>query len=108
MENPFEIIIEQLTSIEMRLATVEKKLNYSNEEENYSTVMNLNQLCNYCGFTKSFVYKKTSTKEIPHYKRGKKLFFKKEEVDKWIFKDKVKTMDDLQREATRYLISKRK
>ena len=71
-------------------------------------VMSLNQLCEYYEFTKSFVYKQTSKREIPHYKRGKKLFFKKVEIDSWLFKNKVNTMEDLQREATKYSIKKRK
>jgi excisionase family DNA binding protein len=108
MENPFEIIIEKLTAIERRLEVIESKLNCTNETSGVSEIMSLNQLCEYCDFTKSFVYKKTSTREIPHYKKGKKLFFKKEEIDHWIFENKVKTIGDLQREATKYFIRKKR
>ena len=59
----------------MRLETIERLLNYTDEKLHYSEIMSLKQLCNYCDFTKSFVYKQTSTREIPHYKKGKRLFF---------------------------------
>ncbi|SNR31629.1 hypothetical protein SAMN06265371_101165 [Lutibacter agarilyticus] len=32
MENPFEIIIEKITTIETRLETIERHLNYSEEK----------------------------------------------------------------------------
>ena len=108
MENPFEIIIEKLTTIEMKLNTIESRLNSNSQYSIDAEVMSLNQLCEYYEFTKSFIYKQTSTREIPHYKKGKKLFFKKVEIDTWLFKNKVKTMEDLQREATKYSIQKRK
>lgn len=108
MENPFEIIIEQLNTIERKIEAVELSLNFKTENQTYSEVMSLNQLCEYCGFTKSYVYKQTSTREIPHYKKGKRLYFKRTEIDEWLFKEKIKTMDDIQREATLYSIRKRK
>ncbi len=108
MENPFGIIVEKITAIEMRLETIERLLNYTDEKLHYSEIMSLKQLCNYCDFTKSFVYKQTSTREIPHYKKGKRLFFKRTEIDEWLLKNKVKTMDDLQREATLYSIRRRR
>ena len=91
MGNPFEIIIEKLTAIESRIESVEFSLNFKNENQTCSEVMSLNQLCEYCGLTKSYVYKQTSTREIPHYKIGKRLYFKKLEIDEWLFKAKIKT-----------------
>ena len=38
----------------------------------------------FTGFSKSTVYKMTSRREIPHRKRGKKLFFLPGEVWNWI------------------------
>ncbi|SDX55514.1 DNA binding domain-containing protein, excisionase family [Lutibacter oricola] len=105
MENPFEIIIEKLTAIETRISSIENRLLISNAVLDLE-VMSLNQLCNHYDLTKSFVYKKTHNREIPHYKKGKRLVFKKDEIDAWLLKNKVKTMADLQREATKYSISK--
>ena len=38
----------------------------------------------FTGFSKSTVYKMTARREIPHRKRGKKLFFLPDEIWNWI------------------------
>jgi excisionase family DNA binding protein len=108
MENPFEIIIEKLNLIERRILFIDNKLQISTNTISSLEIMSLKQLCEHYDFNKSFVYKLTSNREIPHYKKGKRLVFKKDEIDAWLLENKVKTMDDLQREATRYSIRKKK
>jgi len=41
------------------------------------------------GLKKSTIYLKSSKKEIPHMKRGRKLYFKRSELLEWIEKGKV-------------------
>jgi hypothetical protein len=36
------------------------------------------------------MYKLTSSESIPHYKRGKKVFFDKDEIEDWLRYNKVK------------------
>ena len=99
MENPFEILMEKLNQIE----------NLIKSQNNITTdnVMNVEQLANYIDLSKSHIYKKTSTREIPHYKRGKKLYFSKQEIDKWIFNDKIETTDEIEHKANEYLTKNR-
>lgn len=106
MENPFEIIIEKLTALETKLESIELGLNFKIGNQTCFEVMSLDQLCEYYGFTKSYIYKQTSLREIPHYKKGKRLYFKKLEIDEWLFKAKIKTMGELQREATKYSLKR--
>ena len=107
MENPFEIIVEKLTAIETRISSIENRLLISNAVLDLE-VMSLNQLCNHYDLTKSFVYKKTHSREIPHYKNGKRLFFKKNEIDTWILENRVKTIKDLEQETNAYLMRKKR
>ena len=51
--------------------------------------MTIDETCNYTGYTKSYMYKLTSGKQIPHLKRGKKVFFDKDEIEAWIRYNKV-------------------
>ena len=44
---------------------------------------------------------------IPHYKVGKKLYFKRTDLIVWIEKHRVKTREDIEQEALAY-ISKRR
>ena len=59
-------------------------------------ILTLEETCNYTGYTKSYMYKLTSGQQIPNMKRGKKVFFDKDEIDAWIRYNKV---IDIQTEA---------
>ena len=106
MENPFEQIINRLARIENLLENLNRlptKLN-GNTTPN---LMSTEQLSVYLSLSKSAIYKLTYTKKIPHYKRGKKLYFDKEDINKWIFEGKQLTEDEMERVAQRYTVKKR-
>ncbi|RXJ52923.1 DNA-binding protein [Gelidibacter gilvus] len=47
--------------------------------------MTVEELADYLQLSKSAIYKITSRREIPHYNPGgKKIYFKRTEVDAWI------------------------
>ena len=106
MENPFEIIMERLNSIENQLKEVLQSTTIRSVK-NVPELLTLPQLSDYIGLAKQTIYKYSYSKTIPHYKTGKKLVFKKEEIDEWLKTFKIKTIEDLEREATKYLIKKR-
>ncbi|KJD34176.1 hypothetical protein PK35_04450 [Tamlana nanhaiensis] len=52
--------------------------------------MTVDEIADYLGLSKSAVYKITSNKEIPFYNPGgKKIYFKRVEVDTWIETSRV-------------------
>ncbi|PWI29775.1 DNA-binding protein [Flavobacteriaceae bacterium LYZ1037] len=58
----------------------------------------------YLQLSKSCLFKMTSKKEIPFYKPGgKKIYFKKSELDEWIFNGKVLSNDELDTDVDDYL-----
>ena len=58
------------------------------------------------GYSIKSIYFLTSTRKIPHYKpNGRKIFFKKDEINHWISKGKIKTDDELHEESLKYRIS---
>jgi excisionase family DNA binding protein len=58
----------------------------------------------YLQLSKSCLFKMTSNKEIPFYKPGgKKLYFKRSELDEWVFSSKVVSNDNLADETENYL-----
>lgn len=65
-------------------------------------VMTLAELCRYTGYTEQYVYQMTSHREIPHYKRGKMLFFNRAEIDSWLMSYRVKTRKEIEQEAQTY------
>ncbi|GAL65851.1 helix-turn-helix domain-containing protein [Jejuia pallidilutea] len=104
MENPFEIINERLDRIEKLLQNIYATKDAKAKGVIIPEIMNVKEVANYLSITPSAIYKLTSTKEIPHSKRGKRLYFQKAEINDWIVKHKQYTNDDIERMASDYLI----
>ena len=52
-------------------------------------VLNINELSDYTGYSKSYIYKLTSRNAIPYFKpSGKSVFFDRVEIDTWLLKNK--------------------
>lgn len=95
-------IMNKLFSLEERLNRIEKLLLTQKE------VFSLDEACEYCNFSKSYMYKLTAAQRIPHYKRNKFIFFKKSELDAYLLEVRVKTIDEIDQEASNYLINNSK
>ena len=105
MENPFELILDKLNNIENLLKTVVQN---DNSTVAITEVLNLTQASVYVSLSKSAIYKKTSVRSIPHFKKGKKLYFKKSELDLWLTSMKISTKDEIDQAATDYIVRKGK
>ncbi|MCT4137688.1 helix-turn-helix domain-containing protein [Elizabethkingia anophelis] len=58
-------------------------------------ILNFEEAAIYLQTSRSYLYKLTSSKTIPHYKpTGKLIFFKKSELDEWIMSGKQKTKEE--------------
>jgi len=49
------------------------------------------------------IYHFTSTRSIPFFKRGKRLYFSKDALMEWVKEGKVKTISEIEIEANTYL-----
>jgi len=70
-------------------------------EDEYLNVKEVSELTNYAVAT---IYDKKFKGEIPFYKNGAKLQFKKSEILDWLEKGKGTTKDDLEEKANEYLL----
>lgn len=104
MENPFEIINQRLERIEALLDNIYRASNINETGIATTPIMNIKQFSAYLDLSVSALYKMTSTKEIPHAKRGKRLYFDKKDIDAWVLENKVTTSSDIQRMATEYIL----
>ncbi|MCM1531062.1 MAG: helix-turn-helix domain-containing protein [Bacteroides sp.] len=56
----------------------------------------------YMGISQSTLYKLTSSRQIPHFKpRGKMCYFDREELERWLQRNRVASMEDINDEARR-------
>lgn len=61
--------------------------------------LNLEECSMLTGLSAQTLYLFTSRREIPHYKRGRTLYFSKKEIEKWMTEYPVKTNDQIRKEA---------
>ena len=101
MENPFEMIIEKLNSIEALLKSMSR---VENGNVTVTEILNVDEAAKYLSVTKSHIYKQTSQNEIPHYKRGKKIYFKRSELYEWLTNNRITTKEEIDRMATEYIL----
>jgi len=67
-------------------------------------VLTLEEVSMYLGQSTSSIYKLTSKRGIPFYSPGgKKLYFKRTELDAWIYQSKVISSDEIESEVENYL-----
>ena len=85
------LILDKLTEIAQKL-----------DEQNMlqKTVLNFNEACKYLDVSSSHLYKLTCNKSVPHFcPQGKKLYFKREELDSWLQRNRQQTNEELEETA---------
>jgi len=72
-------------------------------------VLNFDEACDYTGISRSYMYKLTSSRVIPHSKpTGKIIFFDREKLDEWLLKRPTLTLEDIERQAPNYILNNKK
>jgi excisionase family DNA binding protein len=92
------LLLEKLTKIENDI--IELKLLKKD-------VLNLDEACTYIQVSRSHMYKLTSKCHIPNYcPNGKKLYFKRAELDQWLTTNPKKDInqEEIEQAAANYMI----
>ncbi len=90
--------MESNTLILDKLTEIAQKLDEQNMLQ--KTVLNFNEACKYLDVSSSHLYKLTCNKSIPHFcPQGKKLYFKREELDSWLQRNRQQTTEELEETA---------
>lgn len=99
MENPFELILERLDRIERAI----ERIKIPEQKPPVNEVMDVKDVVAYLKTSSSAIYKLTYSNGMPHYKNAKKVYFKKSEIDDWVFAKRIKTMGEIEAEAMEYI-----
>ena len=71
------------------------------------SVLNFSEATRYLAISPSHLYKLTSTRQIPHFcPQGKKLYFNRHELDRWLLSHRHDTLEEIQQQAADYLVKK--
>lgn len=82
MENPFESIEKRLGSMESLLHRLIE--NAAPAAQALPEIGGMDLAMEITGLKRPSIYGLTSTKAIPHYRQGKRLYFKRSELVAWI------------------------
>ena len=96
--------LESMQSIEERLTNLERI------NQGAKTILTLEQVAKYTNYSKSYIYKLTSRREIPCYKpNGKQLYFKRTEIDEWLLTNREMTNKEIESEvATKSVLQQKR
>jgi len=89
-------ILEKLERIEAILSKTTK------------TILTVDDLVDYTGFKRSYIYKLVHLNEIPYSKpQGKLLFFDREEIDHWLRRNKSHSKSQIEEKAINHYYKKK-
>ena len=95
MEEQIQELKEQLDRIEQATSIAAKN------------VLNIDDVAYLTGFKKATLYSMTSRNEIPHSKKGGKLFFAKGEIEQWLMEERQMTNAEINSRAAGYIAKSR-
>ncbi len=94
MEN--HLIVAQLNRIEKRLTALKD-------------IFTTEELAEYTGFKRSYIYKLVHLNLIPYSKpNGKILFFDRKKVDQWLLSNSSKSIAEIEADATEFAMRKKR
>lgn len=94
---------EEYTMLNARLDRIERLTLVGAKE-----VLNIDEAVLLTGMSKGHIYRLTSSQEIPHFKKGRKLYFKKSELEEWLLDCKVMTANETANFADTYIATHNK
>lgn len=66
-------------------------------------VLSLEETSELTGFSIGHLYRLTSQKQIPHFKKNRKLYFLKSDIEEWLTERRVLTNSEIDSKATTYM-----
>jgi excisionase family DNA binding protein len=72
-------------------------------------ILSLNEAAKFLKASKSFMYKMTSQKLLPHFiPGGKKIYFKKSDLENWLLNNRIPPNSELEAKTQNYLFNSSK
>ena len=91
-----DVILKKLNQLEILIVSTAKQ------------ILTVEDLINYTGFSRSYIYKLVHKSIIPYSKpNGKTLFFQKNEIDEWLLQNKSFSISQIEKRATDYTTFKK-
>lgn len=92
---------EELTSVMERLKAIERMTLLAAKN-----VLVLDDVALLTGYSKKYLRLLIARREIPHYRRGNRLYFSRDEIDDWMLEQRVPTNGEIEVQAVGYITNK--
>lgn len=108
-EISFENLPKAVAHLLSEVAEIKLLVEKTKPTENNSkrVPIGIDEACNIIGKAKPTVYALVRKRLIPCYKNGKKLYFFEDELLAWIESGRKKTVQEIEQQATEFVLNKR-
>ena len=97
--NPFESIEQKLHSLQAQVDLLtnllQKSMCNSSQQSENGTTNGIELAVEMTGLAKGTIYNLVAERKIPHYKRGKRIYFSRQDLQNWIIAGKRLTKEEL-------------
>jgi excisionase family DNA binding protein len=90
-------------AIMKEVSSISSQQSESNQDEEEDEILDFIEMRQYLKLAQSTAYQKVNNGEIPHYKKGRRLYFKKKELRAYLDSGRRRTNKDLEAAAQEYL-----
>jgi len=94
--NPFTELELKIDNLAYMVGELSKKL--GSKSKQVDKPLNISQAAKYIDVAKGTLYNFTSRRIIPHFKKGKRLYFYKEDLDRWLKSNRKKSIEEIEAE----------
>lgn len=108
MHNPFEVIEARLSNIENLLLDIKHPASQAKGSDNSEDLLTVAQAAVYLDLSKTYVYRLISKNELPHMKRGARVYFLKAELLAYLKQGRNKTNAEIFADAARFFDTKKR
>lgn len=97
-----EIILTTKGELENLILLTVRKVLFEHEnstfEQDQDKIFSIKEACVFLNLAQQTLYGFTSRREIPFIKKGKKLYFRKSDLNKWLLEGKKKSKAEIKEE----------
>ena len=110
LPNPFQQLFDMMRVLERKVDALTNQKATTKEQQIKDELMTVETAADYLRMSRSSIYQLTSRLEIPFMKKGKRLYFKKEELRQWIEEgsNKPSSQEEKQARALSHLRPRRR
>lgn len=71
----------------------------------FKTLLTIEEAAVFTNLSVGYLYRLTSERKIPHFKKMSRLYFDKQQLNEWLRENPVKTQAEIEAEADTYILN---